>query len=122
MLSKRPTCCNIGCSRPCHVSGGTKTRHIYRPYCAQCHHATMGKRPFDEGVTPVKTNYCENKDGRLGFKCYARGRKMPSCMLDLDHISGNHHNNRRNNLQTLCKCCHSYKTKMNGDGARQGRY
>jgi len=36
-------------------------------------------------------------------------------MMDLDHIDGNHYNNDSNNIQTLCKNCHAYKTKMNGD-------
>ena len=33
----------------------------------------------------------------------------------LDHIDGNHYNNVPDNIQTLCKNCHSYKTKINGD-------
>jgi len=119
---KRPTCANIGCSKPCHVSGNLKSRPIYRPYCSRCHRASMGKIEYAENVTPVKKRFCENKDGRLGFNCYSRGVKMPSFMLDLDHISGNHHNNRINNLQTLCKCCHSAKTKLFGDGSNQYRY
>jgi 5-methylcytosine-specific restriction endonuclease McrA len=119
---KRPTCCNIGCSKPCHVSNYLKSRPIYRPYCGQCHLASMGRKDYAEGVTPAKKSYCENSDARLGFKCFSKGVKMPSFMLDLDHISGNHHNNRINNLQTLCKCCHSAKTKMFGDGSNQYRY
>jgi len=122
IMSKRPTCCNIGCDLPCHASGGTKGATHYRPYCGKCHHAAMGKRQYSEGVTPIKKEFCENKDGRLGFKCYARGRKMPSCMLDLDHINADRNHNVTDNLQTLCKCCHAYKSKMNGDNANQRRY
>ena len=114
--NSRPVCCNIGCDRLVHLinysSTGTPT---YRPYCGQCHHATMGKKPFKEGVTPIKKNYCENSDDRLGFKCATDGSELHSCMLDLDHIDGDHYNNIPDNIQTLCKNCHSYKTKMNGD-------
>ena len=60
-----------------------------------------------------RKNYCENIDGRLGFKCtttiYWDG------MLDVDHIDGNHNNNKSDNLQTLCKCCHAYKSNINED-------
>ena len=60
-----------------------------------------------------RKDYCENKDKRLGFKCttniYWEG------MLDVDHIDGNHTNNDRSNLQTLCKCCHAYKSNLNED-------
>lgn len=119
---KRPTCCNIGCRKPCHRSGRLESREIYRPYCSACHQASMGKKPYAKGVTPAKKDFCENSDKRLGFKCFSGGKKVPSFMLDLDHISGNHHNNRINNLQTLCKCCHAAKTKLFGDGTRQYRY
>ena len=64
-------------------------------------------------------NYCENIDGRLGFVCTTT-IKDP-CMLDTDHIDGNPFNNDKNNLQTLCSCCHKYKTKINGDGQTIGR-
>ena len=30
-------------------------------------------------------------------------------MLDVDHKDEDHLNNEPSNLQTLCKCCHSYK-------------
>ena len=119
---ERPTCCNIGCNKPCHVSGHLKSRPIYRPYCGSCHTASYGKKPYKPGVTPAKKTYCENTDGRLGFKCFSGGAQMPGFMLDLDHISGDHHDNDINNLQTLCKCCHSAKTKMFGDGRNQYRY
>jgi hypothetical protein len=119
----RPTCCNIGCDKLCHQSGSLAGgRKIYRPYCERCHHALSGKRTYAEGVTPIKKNYCENQDGRLGFTCYAGDTEMPSCMLDLDHKSGNHYDNNPDNLQTLCKCCHAYKSKMCGDTSNPKKY
>ena len=56
-----------------------------------------------------RVNYCENEDGRLGFKC-ANPNVIWEGMLDVDHIDGNHDNNDEYNLQTLCKCCHAYKS------------
>lgn len=122
-MIKTPICCNIGCSKPCALSrtsiSGIKR---YRPYCSNCHNATRGKTTYSAGVTPIKKNYCENKDGRFGFKCHASGKKMPSLMLDLDHIDGNHYNNKPKNFQTLCKCCHAFKTNMFGDGSKPYKY
>ena len=115
-ILNRPECCNIGCTKPVHLISYSSTgTPKYRPYCGSCHRSTYKGLPFAEGVTSVKKNYCQNSDGRLGFVCATKGNKLHSCMMDLDHIDGNHYNNDSNNIQTLCKNCHAYKTKMNGD-------
>ena len=41
--------------------------------------------------------------------------------LDVDHKDGNPLNNSEENLQTLCKCCHNFKTLAEGDYATAGR-
>ena len=83
-------------------------------------------------------DHCENRDGRLGFKCtttmpppdlikavlqeddpYADG--YCRSWLDVDHIDGNSENNDPANLQTLCKVCHSFKTVANRDMRSPGR-
>lgn len=82
-----------------------------------------------------RKNYCENIDGRLGFKCtavfptedelYAMGIDygvMPH--LDTDHINGDptsHLTLGAAAMQTLCKCCHSFKTNIQGDSKTPGR-
>lgn len=38
-----------------------------------------------------------------------------SCQLDVDHINGNHKDNREENLQTLCANCHRLKSLENAD-------
>jgi len=58
----------------------------------------------------IDVPYCENKDGRLGFICETR--ILHECMLTVDHIDGNHKNDERINLQSLCACCQNYKTKL----------
>jgi 5-methylcytosine-specific restriction endonuclease McrA len=37
------------------------------------------------------------------------------CQLDVDHINGDHSDNRPKNLQTLCANCHRLKTLENKD-------
>ena len=57
-----------------------------------------------------RKTYCENLDGRLGFKCTTTIVDV-EYQLEVDHIDENHDNNDISNLQTLCACCHRIKTK-----------
>ena len=57
-----------------------------------------------------RKDYCENIDGRLGFKCTTTIIDT-SYQLEVDHIDEDHTNNNIENLQTLCACCHRLKTK-----------
>jgi HNH endonuclease len=66
-----------------------------------------------------RLDYCENHDGRLGFRCTTT--IMTSGQLDVDHIDGDPSNNDPGNLQTLCKCCHTYKTLTRRDWSSPGR-
>ena len=63
--------------------------------------------------------YCENVDSRLGFRCTTT--IMLSSQLEVDHIDGNPSNNDGENLQTLCGCCHTYKTLTEKDYLTPGR-
>jgi hypothetical protein len=63
--------------------------------------------------------YCENVDSRLGFRCTTT--IMLSSQLEVDHIDGNPSNNAGENLQTLCGCCHTYKTLKEKDYLTPGR-
>jgi len=75
-----------------------------------------------------RKTYCENIDGRLGFVCTTTIINeetdlgtMWYGMLEVDHIDGDPSNNSKENLQTLCNCCHAYKTHINKDAGTPGR-
>jgi hypothetical protein len=66
-----------------------------------------------------RKDYCENEDSRLGFECTTTIHW--DGMLDVDHKNGKPNDNRPSNLQTLCKCCHAYKTNIKKDYKTPGR-
>jgi len=66
-----------------------------------------------------RKTYCENKDGRLGYKCRVKIRH--SSQLETDHINGNPSIQTKKNLQTLCCLCHRFKTHVFKDYATPGR-
>ena len=60
-----------------------------------------------------RKTYCENTDGRLGYECTAT--IVWEGQLQVDHMDGDHDNNDPGNLQTLCACCHQYKSYIYKD-------
>lgn len=66
-----------------------------------------------------RKDHCENRDGRLGYKCNYKIRH--TAQLQVDHVDGNPRNNKVKNLQTLCANCHTYKTHVHRDYATPGR-
>lgn len=114
---------------------------VYRPVCTSCHDINTAlkyaaKTPganwvknvedvvahkngfnssteYQNSIHPYRQyrkDYCENIDGRLGEKCTSN--VWWDGMLDVDHIDEDPSNNDPANLQTLCKCCHSYKSNV----------
>jgi len=57
---------------------------------------------------------CEN-DGTIGLGPACTATFVDKCQLQVDHKDGNHSNNDKSNLQTLCANCHAYKTFVNKD-------
>jgi hypothetical protein len=110
-----PECINIGCDRSTTLVSKTK----FRPVCSKCKKAQEGKGVYGEGVTPLKKSHCENRDGRLGWKCtYSLPweiKRRTAHHLQIDHIDGDPYNNEPDNIQTLCASCHSIKSILNGD-------
>jgi hypothetical protein len=103
-----PKCVVEGCNHPGQHTGNRRIDGsvIYRPKCDGHHRLSYD---MNGGYRLYKKDYCENIDGRLGFKCTTS--VIDPCMLDVDHIDHVHENNSEVNLQTLCSCCHNYKTR-----------
>lgn len=148
---KHPKCATPGCSNPKAVMDWhwTNGSPKYRPVCNDCHDADTAQRYAERtGATWVKTvkdvvahkagftslteyqnsihpyrkyrkDHCENRDGRLGYTCTAT--IVWDGQLDVDHIDGDPSNDNPANLQTLCKCCHAYKTNKYKDYLTPGR-
>ena len=129
----------------------TSGRPVYRPVCNDCHDANTARRYAEKtGALWVKNvkdvcahkegfnstaewtnsrhpyrqyrlDYCENRDGRLGFTCTTT--IVWEGQLDVDHVDENPSNNMPSNLQTLCKCCHAVKGNVfvRANGPTPGR-
>ena len=128
-LGIRPKCSVDGCNNDCQVVGkrkdGTRT---FRKVCQQHHveycasNRGMTVTEWTNSFHPYRDrrkDYCENIDGRLGFICTTN--VVWTGMLDVDHIDGDSSNNADENLQTLCRCCHAFKTNVNEDYKTPGR-
>lgn len=107
-------CVNINCCRNVQIRHRTKDGSVsYKSLCSRCYRASKGLTSYEPGVIPIKKDFCENKDSRLGFKCFAQ--ELLPFQLDMDHIDGNHFNSDSNNIQTICRNCHIRKTIEDND-------
>ena len=99
----RPTCEYKACRQKATLLGSDIGGKLKYSVCCKDHHF---KKPY----LMYRKDYCENIDGRLGFKC-------TTTIIDykwqnhVDHIDEVHTNDDPDNLQTLCGCCHAVKTK-----------
>ena len=137
-MSKNASLCSVeGCENH-RATAGTQPNGntIYRRVCREHHYkirdvqkeelainegyanATERRNALHPYRWALKT-YCENVDSRLGFRCTTT--IMLSSQLEVDHIDGNPSNNDGENLQTLCGCCHTYKTLTEKDYLTPGR-
>jgi hypothetical protein len=138
----RPTCETKGCCNPVAIVKDYYDGWAnYRRWCGSCHSKRTAKKhglknlkqvvAKNAGMTVAdytnqfhpyrkhRKDYCENIDSRLGYKCTTT--IVIAAQLEVDHIDGNPSNNNPGNLQTLCACCHKYKTLTNEDYATPGR-
>ena len=107
-----PTCVNDGCDN--YVQVREWKYWSFKSECSSC--ATARKKGINRtGVTKHKKNYCENRDGHLGWTCPVSTFEGFEASLDLDHLDGDHHNNTPSNVKTYCKLCHGRKSLINGD-------
>ena len=134
----RPRCESEGCNNLAHNQGRRKDGTImYRRrvcevtgekkyVCGGCHARyyqkktgagwTFGSRNGESReYMKFRKDYCENRDGRLGFTCTSR--IINEKMLCVDHVLENFSTddpdkNEPHNLQTLCHNCHAYKNHL----------
>lgn len=119
---KLPKCANQGCDNDVNVRDWKN--YSFRHQCSNCIDRQKKNLPPRKGVKFSKKNFCENLDGRLGFKCPVDPKfKFPNNVLHGDHIDGDHQNNVPENIQTLCSICHHIKGQTSGDfiSAKKGR-
>jgi len=108
-----PCCSAPGCRKKTSISGTNRKGELkFTTYCPE--HVGLASAHL-----AFRKTYCENLDSRFGFTCTTTIMLM--AQLEVDHIDGNPYNNDPNNLQTLCSCCHKYKTITNRDYATPGR-
>ena len=120
--NKIPTCVNQGCNNDVIVRDWKY--YSFKHMCSDCTSRLQQNLPARNGVKFNKKNYCENKDGRLGFECPVNPVwDFPNSVLHGDHINGDHEDNRPENLQTLCSICHHLKGLHSGDfvSSKKGR-
>ncbi len=92
---------------------------------SKCVQSTLGSLMFPIIGTPstrivdIKKNSVKIVMGDFGFVCTST--ITHKCMLHGDHIDGNPSNNDESNIQTLCLCCHAFKTITNKDYLTPGR-
>ena len=115
----RPNCQIEGCFNPAkfqyeYTDGTIKWRSRHGKIICNVHQRRTWHPVYKE-----KKSYCENINGFLGFKCTTT--IFSDVMLEIDHIDGDPSNDSPNNLQTLCACCHRYKTYKNKDHTSDGR-
>ena len=134
----RPTCINLGCNKKAQNKNGNTNKNgspkaqKWRTTCYECHNAAMGLSSYAPGVVAVKEHRCANIDGKgrlsngktmgdYGFKCPVDWDNVPDDfpgIFEIDHINGDHLDNREINRQPLCCLCHRVKTPMNGDNRK----
>ena len=122
-MNNIPQCINIGCTRNVQIRHRTtQGTPNFKCLCSRCYRAShnMGhalESMLADGVIPIKKSYCENSRRQiLEFKCTGNYEsEWKGCQLDLDHIDGNHFNSNPENIQTICRNCHSRKSVESND-------
>jgi hypothetical protein len=111
------TLTHLKCSMPnCPNSVGqhSKTKNTSKQVCSA--HRKKRKNEVD---TWKMQQGCANHNGHYGFPCVCSTILDPAT-LDINHIDGNNGNRDPNNIEVLCKMCHT-KVTMNSGHHLQAR-
>jgi len=109
VINTAPKCSIQGCDNPADNAGYGR----FHSHCAPHHKAQyQNKNGEKTKYKAFRKDYCENIDARLGFVCTSTILHA-NWQIDVDHIDGDKTNHDPSNLQSLCKCCHAYKTMIN---------
>lgn len=105
----KPLCKKCG-NNPCTTRGrlADGVRPKYKSVCSSCKSNSNRKR--------IYRSYVKNKCDLCGFMA------INKCQIDIDHIDGNHNNDSKENLQSLCANCHRLKTFLNKNSSPLPRY
>ena len=123
-------CAVTGCRRPCsseralglgsfcykhgHGSVSELVRRLKRDHNLRARMLpTVAGEQNNVCIGPMLT-CLEIEDGEATSRCPFQGRPVPTDMQQLDHIvpHSETQDDRRENLQMLCSCCHSAKSAM----------
>jgi hypothetical protein len=103
-----PTCNNlVGYHKRYPKVDGTRG-YRWKNACEE--HRGQKKHEFDKWKLELG---CENSDARYGFKCTSTISRP--AQIDIHHKDGNRYNTSENNLERICRNCHSRVTIENGD-------
>jgi hypothetical protein len=99
----------LKCSFPnCNNTVGQHTKSKNKQVCSA--HRSHRKSEVDKWKMHQG---CANKDGHYGFPCVC-SEILDPVTLDINHIDGNNSNRDDNNIEVLCKMCHTIVTIRNG--------
>ena len=110
----------LKCSLPfCNNSVGYHKKHKNGTYAnKQVCQAHRNTRKNELDVWKMSQG-CANIDAHYGFACVSSTILNPAT-LDLNHIDGNNLNREPNNIEVLCKMCHTIVTINEGHHTKTG--
>jgi len=114
MLKPLRPCLHPGCSELVTSGRCEKHKQANREY--DKHRGSSTERGY--GARHRQIREVVRREEPLCRECLKSGKITPS--NEMDHIDGNPLNTRRDNLQMLCKACHSRKTIQEQGGFGNG--